>query len=152
MPLEIERKFLIKDDSYKTIAKSSHTISQGYLSRIPERIVRIRTLDSRGFITIKGITIGCVREEFEYEIPYDDALKLLGLCIPPIVKKIRFIVPYKGYNWEIDEFSSPENVTTVAEVELPHADAEIELPPFIGEEVTGNPAYYNSNIGLSPIP
>lgn len=148
MALEIERKFLVDDEGYKTLAKSSHKICQGYLSRVPERTVRIRTLDTAGFITIKGLTEGCVREEYEYEIPYEDAMKLLDLCIPPVVEKIRYKVPYKGSTWEIDEFLAPDDSITLAELELPDPDVRFEVPPFIGREVTGNPAYYNSNIGI----
>lgn len=151
MALEIERKYLVADDGYKALASSSHKICQGYLSRVPERTVRIRTLDTGGFITIKGLTEGCVREEYEYQIPYEDALKLLDLCIPPIVEKIRYKVPYKGFTWEIDEFLAPGDSITLAELELPDADAKFEIPPFIGEEVTGNPAYYNSNIGITKV-
>lgn len=146
MALEIERKFLVADNSFKAESVESHNICQGYLSRDPTRTVRIRIRDSKGFITVKGVTVGCVREEFEYEIPYEDAERLLALCQPPVLKKVRYIVPFGGFRWEIDEFLSREDGLILAEVELPDAEATVELPPFVGEEVTGNPAYYNSNL------
>ncbi|MBD5341392.1 MAG: CYTH domain-containing protein [Bacteroides sp.] len=144
MGLEIERKFLVKNDSFKDIAISHSNIRQGYLSREPERTVRIRIKDDRGFITVKGKNSGAVRLEFEYEIPFADAEKMLGLCSGKILDKTRYNVKFGGYLWEIDVFHGLDEQLTVAEIELPSADASFEMPDFIGEEVTGNPRYYNS--------
>ncbi|MDE6071218.1 MAG: CYTH domain-containing protein [Muribaculaceae bacterium] len=144
MGLEIERKFLVKNDSFKDIAISHSNIRQGYLSREPERTVRIRIKDDRGFITVKGKNSGAVRLEFEYEIPFADAEKMLGLCSGKILDKTRYNVKFGGYLWEIDVFHGLDEQLTVAEIELPSADASFEIPDFIGEEVTGNPRYYNS--------
>ena len=146
MAKEIERKYLVKDLSYREMAESHVRIEQGYLCREPERTVRVRIKGERGFLTIKGITRGFTRDEFEYEIPLADAEKMLAMCQGRIVKKIRWNVPYKGYHWEVDEFEGLETPLTVAEIELPSAETEFSEPPFIGMEVTGDPRYYNSNL------
>lgn len=146
MAFEIEHKYLVIDNSYKSLEKESHYIRQGYLSRIPERIVRIRTIDEKGFITIKGLTRGDIRHEFEYEIPFEDAMEMLKLCIPPIIEKIRHIVPYKGHTWEVDEFKGDLSNVVIAEIELKSSNEKYELPPFVGVNITGDIRYYNSNI------
>lgn len=144
MGVEIERKYLVKDSSYKAIAKCKSHIVQGYLCREPERTVRVRIRDSKGYITIKGLNHGMMRLEFEYEIPKYDAEEILGLCNGKILDKTRYIVEYGGFEWEIDEFNNLNDNLVVAEVELPSVNSTVSLPPFIGEEVTGNPKYYNS--------
>lgn len=144
MGVEIERKYLVKDSSYKAIAKCKSHIVQGYLCREPERTVRVRIRDSKGYITIKGLNHGMMRLEFEYEIPKHDAEEILGLCNGKILDKTRYIVEYGGFEWEIDEFNNLNDNLVVAEVELPSVNSTVSLPPFIGEEVTGNPKYYNS--------
>ena len=145
MAEEIEHKYLVVSDDYKQLAQSIHEIRQGYLSRNPDRVVRVRLFDDKGYITIKSRNHGAVRLEFEYEIPKDDAIELLGLCEKPIIHKIRYAVEYEGFVWEIDRFISPCDYT-VAEIELPDDKTEYSLPSFIGENVTGRPEYYNSNI------
>ncbi len=146
MALEIERKFIVNDDSFRQIAYKSISIRQGYLSRIPERTIRVRTIDDKGFLTIKGKNIGIVRNEFEYEIPLADALEILTMCVPPILEKTRYLIKYDNLTWEVDEFHGARQGLIIAEVELSTKDTEITLPPFIGKEVTGNPEYYNSNL------
>ncbi|MBD5348467.1 MAG: CYTH domain-containing protein [Bacteroides sp.] len=146
MAVEIEKKFLVNSHEYRNMASACHTIVQGYLSKEPERTVRIRIIDDKGFITVKGKTIGCKRLEFEYEIPLDDAKDMLKLCLSPILEKKRYIVNYCGYKWEIDEFEGYLAPLVIAEVELPDESLPLQLPAFIGEEVTGNPKYYNSNL------
>lgn len=146
MSLEIEHKFLVKDNSYKSLASHSVHIFQGYLCKEPERTVRVRIKDDKGFLTIKGKNAGAVRAEFEYEIRLDDAEKLLGMCLPPILEKIRHIVPFEGHIWEVDEFLGNKAGLVTAEIELKSADEEYVLPNFVGENVTGNPKYYNSNL------
>lgn len=146
MSKEIERKFLVRNSSYRDLASKIYRIEQGYLNRDPERTVRIRISNLHGFLTIKGKTEGCTRDEFEYEISYEDAKKLIKLCLPPVIEKSRYIVLFDGRKWEIDEFSKPSSSLTVAEIELKSENEQIVLPPFIGTEVTGDPRYYNSNI------
>jgi adenylate cyclase len=146
MALEIEHKYLVVNDRYKDVAFKCVTINQGYLNRQPERTVRVRTVDDRGFLTVKGKNKGDVRLEFEYEIPYADAVSLLKLCEPGIVEKKRYYVDYKGLTWEIDEFHGQREGLVVAEVEIPESGFEYEKPSFIGKNVTGDPRYYNSNL------
>ncbi|MDE5789841.1 MAG: CYTH domain-containing protein [Muribaculaceae bacterium] len=145
MGKEIEHKYLVISEDYKTYSFESHHIIQGYISRDVERTVRVRIYDEKGFITIKGKTEGDTRLEFEYEIPVQEAKELLNLCIGNRIEKKRWIVNYGGHCWEIDEFAN-RDFPTVAEIELPHSTYNYPLPSFIGEEVTGNPKFYNSNL------
>jgi CYTH domain-containing protein len=150
MGLEIEKKYLVKDTSWKQQAKGVH-YRQGYLSSNPERTVRVRTLENKAFLTIKGISAGAVRSEYEYEIPFTEALELLTqLCEKPIIEKIRYKITYKGLIWEVDEFSGENQGLLVAEVELTNEQQEIELPPWVGEEVTTDTRYYNANLIKHP--
>ena len=146
MAFEIEHKYLVINDSYKNFEKESFHICQGYLSRVPERTVRVRTVNDKGFLTIKGITTHAKRHEYEYEIPFADAQELLKLCIPPIIEKIRHIVPFDNHIWEVDEFKGDLNHVVVAEIELSSVDEKYKLPPFVGSDITGDSRYYNSNI------
>ena len=150
MGKEIERKYLIKDDTWRKQA-SGTTYRQGYLSTVKERTVRVRTIDDKGFLTIKGITIGATRREYEYEIPTADANEMLDeLCEKPIIEKTRFKIPHAGLTWEIDEFSGVNQGLIVAEVELESEDQNIDFPPWVGEEVSGDPRYFNSNLIANP--
>ena len=144
MAPEIERKFLVISDEYKRMAHTSVEIEQGYLCREPERTVRIRIKGSKGFITVKGLTRLAVREEYEYEIPLDDARRMLLLCQGPTLSKRRWLVDFEGHTWEVDEFFGRKAGLTVAEVELHSAEEPVSLPSFVGEEVTGRSEYYNS--------
>lgn len=146
MSLEIERKFLVKDRSFEVLATAQSQISQGYLSREAERTVRVRLRDGKGFITIKSKNRGAVRGEWEYEIPERDARELLTLCEGRVISKTRYLVPWQGMTWEVDVFGGDLSGLILAEIELPSADAEFCAPPFVGEEVTGNQRYYNSNL------
>ena len=145
MGKEIEHKYLVISDEYKHLSDRHFFIRQGYLSRDPERVVRIRVAGDKAYITVKGITTEDSRLEFEYPIQVHDAEEMLDLCVPPVIRKTRYIVPYKGFIWEVDEFESPRRFT-LAEIELPSSDTRYVLPPFVGENVTGNPAYYNSTL------
>lgn len=144
MAYEIEHKYLVVNSSYEQMATSSIKMAQGYLSREPDRTVRIRIADDKAFLTVKGRNSGDTRLEFEYEIPVSDAEKMLGLCAGRIIRKRRFIVPFDGMVWEVDRFEGDLDWLTLAEIELPHSGCAYSLPPFVGEEVTDNPAYYNS--------
>lgn len=143
MSKEIERKYLVKSPEFKTLSDGSVFISQGYLCREPDRTVRVRIMGERGFLTVKSRNRGMTRGEWEYEIPVDDALEMLALCTSTISKR-RWYVRYGGHTWEVDEFESPHKGLTIAEVELEGENEEVQPPAFVGEEVTGNPRYYNS--------
>lgn len=146
MAFEIEHKYLVINDSYRQMATGKLDIRQGYLNRNPDRTVRIRTIGNKGFLTVKGRNKGEIRLEFEYEIPYEEADEILNMAEPGIVEKTRYIVPYQGLVWEVDEFHGSLLGVVVAEVELPETEMVYEKPPFVGEDITGNAAYYNSNL------
>ena len=148
MGIEIERKYLVKDSSYKQMCCSKSDIRQGFLSRVPERTVRVRVYNDKGYITIKGKGEGASHPEFEYEVPLDDALQMLELCEPPVIVKTRYIVTYDNNRWEVDEFHGDLQGLVVAELEIPSEDYRFTLPPFIGKEVTGDPRYFNSSVGV----
>ena len=152
MALEIERKFLVLDDSYKHEAFSKSHIQQGYICSERGRTVRIRIRNERAYITIKGPSLngGLSRYEFEQEIPLDDARKLLTLCDPGIIDKTRWLVKAGNHTFEVDEFAGDNAGLTVAEVELTSEDEAFEKPAFIGQEVTGDRRYYNSQLRRSP--
>jgi len=150
MGKEIERKFLVKGNRWKEIS-TGVLFRQGYLSTVKERTVRVRTIDNKGFLTIKGITVGATRPEYEYEISVSDANEMLdSLCEKPIIEKNRAKIEYKGLIWEVDEFFGENEGLVFAEVELESEEQKIELPDWIGEEVTGNPMYFNSNLIKNP--
>ena len=150
MPKEIERKFLVKSDEWRSLAKGT-VYRQGYLSTIKERVVRVRTIDYKGFLTIKGITVGATRLEYEYEIPVQDANEMLDeLCERPLIEKTRYIIDFAGMKWEIDEFDGENKGLTVAEIELTDEAQQFEISDWIGEEVTGDPKYFNSNLIKKP--
>lgn len=145
MAYEIERKFLVNDDSFMAMATKRIKMVQGYLSRDPNATVRVRIAGSNAWITVKSKNQGAVRHEWEYRIPVEDAREMLSIC-QGLVEKTRYVVPFAQYLWEIDVFMGRHSGLVLAEVELPSAHAQVELPPFIGAEVTGDPRYYNSNL------
>jgi CYTH domain-containing protein len=150
MGKEIERKFLIQSDSWRALAKGTK-YRQGYLNSAKERVVRVRTIDDKGFLTIKGITTGASRVEYEYEIPESEAKAMLDeLCEKPLIEKNRYKIEYRGFIWEVDEFFGENQGLVVAEVELESEDQSYEKPDWIGEEVTGDPKYFNSNLIQNP--
>ena len=152
MAQEIERKFLIKDLSFKSQVEKSSRIIQGYLSSVQERTVRIRIEGRKAYITVKGMgnESGISRYEWEKEIPFTDAKELLKICEPGIIDKTRYLVKSGQYRFEIDEFHGENNGLYLAEIELPSEDAVFERPSFLGDEVTGNPKYYNSMLVKNP--
>jgi len=150
MGIEIERKFLLNGDAWRGLAEGTR-YRQGYLNSAKERIVRVRTIDDKGFLTIKGITSGATRVEYEYEIPEKDATAMLDdLCEKPIIEKNRYKIDYAGFTWEVDEFFGENQGLVVAEVELESEDQAFEKPEWIGAEVTGDPKYFNSNLIINP--
>lgn len=146
MAQEIEHKYLVINDEYRNMAYSALRIRQGYLCRIPDRTVRVRICDESGTLTIKGRNRGDVRCEYEYPIPYKDALELLELCEKGIIDKIRYLIRYNGLVWEVDEYYGIHKGLVIAEVEIPESGYAYELPSFVGENVTGDARYYNSNL------
>lgn len=144
MGLEIEHKYLVTDATYKNHEVETIDIRQGYLSREPERTVRVRTWNKLGYLTVKGLSEGSCRQEYEYVIPYTDALEMLELCESPILHKLRHIVMYHGKKWEVDEFLGELAPLVTAEIELKDESEEYSLPPFLGKNVTGDSRYYNS--------
>lgn len=149
MAKEIERKFLVADDSWRSGSPGCHYI-QGYLSRDPERTVRVRQAGTSGFITIKGTTQGRIRQEFEYPIPLSDVEALMKLCLRPLIEKIRYVVEYHGKRWEVDEFRGENEGLVLAEIELASKDEPVDLPPWIGEEVSHDARYFNANLVEHP--
>lgn len=150
MGKEIERKYLVKSSEWKNLAKGT-SYRQGYLSTVKERTVRVRTIDDKCFLTIKGITVGASRAEYEYEIPAADANAMLSnLCEKPLIEKNRYKIAHAGLTWEVDEFFGDNDGLIVAEVELTSEDQKIELPAWVGAEVTSDPRYFNSNLTKNP--
>ena len=152
MAVEIERKFLVKDDTYNAVSFSHSHIRQGYLSSGQGKTIRIRLRDTRAYITIKGPSAdgGLSRQEFEYEIPLADGEQLLLLCEPDIIDKVRWLVKSGDHTFEVDEFLGENEGLVMAEVELHDASEVPIIPDFIGKEVTGDRRYYNSNLRLHP--
>ena len=149
MGVEIERKFLVREMGFLADV-AGIPYRQGYLSTDPDRTVRIRRAGSHAFVTIKGRSHGAMRAEFEYEIPLDDAEALLAMCIPPVIEKVRYRVEHAGRTWEVDIFAGVNDGLVVAEIELPSEDAVVDLPSWVGDEVTGDPRYFNANLITRP--
>jgi CYTH domain-containing protein len=149
VPVEIERKYLVVGDEWRRHTRGE-VLRQGYLSTVKERTVRIRTAGEHAWLTIKGLTVDATRSEFEYPIPLSDAEEMLELCEQPIIEKTRHVVDAGGLRWEIDEFDGANRGLIVAEVELEESDQAIDLPNWIGAEVTDDPRYYNANLIAHP--
>jgi adenylate cyclase len=150
MPLEIERKFLVKSTGYRQLGKYLQ-IHQGFLSTEKERVVRVRIMGKQAFLTIKGISKGISRAEYEYKIPVADAKYMLeNLCIKPTINKYRYKVNIEGFTWEIDEFLGENEGLVIAEIELKAAGQQFPKPEWIGEEVTEDVRYYNANLVKNP--
>ena len=152
MALEIERKFLVKDDSYKQLAYSSSRIAQGYICSMRGRTVRVRIRDDKGYLTIKGPADikGLGRYEWEKEIPLQEAQELMKLCEPGMIDKTRYLVKAGKHVFEVDEFYAENEGLVIAEVELETEGEAYEKPAFVGEEVTGDVRYYNSFLMRNP--
>ena len=148
MNIEIERKFLLKSDQFKGEAHKKSRLKQGYLSKDPGRTVRIRITENQGLITIKGPSSADGKERLEWEksIPLHDAMALMDLCLPEPLDKTRYWVNYQGFVFEVDEFHGKQHGLVIAEIELQSANQNFPKPEWLGDEVTGNPAYYNSQM------
>jgi len=150
--LEIERKFLVKTEAFKQQAISQTRIVQGFLNTDPERTVRVRIKGERGFLTVKGASneSGTTRFEWETEISVAEAANLIDLCEAGILEKFRFEVPLGKHMFEVDEFLGENKGLLLAEVELTHEDERFERPDWLGQEVTGQVQYYNSQLSIKP--
>ena len=148
MGKEIERKFMVKEGPWRNAKGTRYR--QGYLNSAKERNVRVRTMEDKAYLTIKGIAIGASRMEFEYEIPLQDADELLEICEKPLIEKIRYKVQEGGFVWEVDEFFRENHGLIVAELELESGDQEFPKPDWVREEVTEDPRYFNSNLIKNP--
>ena len=149
MGKEIERKYLVNGDAWRALAEGTK-YRQGYLNSAKERVVRARTMGDKAALTIKGITTGATRLEFEYEIPFADCTELLELCEQPLIEKTRYKIPHGGLVWELDEFHGANDGLIVVECELESEDQAIDKPEWVGEEVTGDPHYFISNLIANP--
>ena len=150
--LEIERKFLVTSEAYREQATSQIRIVQGFLNTDPNRTVRVRIKDDKGFLAVKGPsnTTGTTRFEWEMEINVTEATNLIDLCEDIILEKLRYEVPFKNHVFEVDEFLGENKGLVVAEVELHHEDEVFERPSWLGDEVTGQEKYYNSQLSIKP--
>lgn len=149
---EIERKFLVLNDAFKTASIKRKKIVQGFLSSVPERTVRVRIIGSKAFLTVKGIgnQSGTTRFEWEKEIGVSDAEQLLPLCEPGTIYKQRYYVQAVNHVFEVDEFQGENEGLTIAEIELEHEDEGFEKPAWLGVEVTGKVEYYNASLSRKP--
>ena len=150
--LEIERKFLVKNTHFKREATAVNHIIQGFLNTHPNRTVRVRLVNNQATLTVKGLsnTSGTTRFEWETHINYEDAKKLLALCEPGIIEKKRYLLKVDTHLFEVDEFLKENKGLIIAEVELTSEHETFPKPEWLGEEVTGNATYYNSNLSKNP--
>ena len=151
MGIEIERKFLVTDDGWRAQVKRTERLRQGYLATNNGVTVRVRTIgDDRGYITIKAGGSALARAEFEYEVPVADAKQLLGYCRGAQIEKVRHSLDLTGGDWVVDEFRGRHNGLVLAEIELDSPTAGFDRPAWLGDEVTGDPQYYNSSLAALP--
>ena len=148
MAKEIERKFLTVNDDWRIVDPIYYC--QGYLNRDKQRTVRVRIAGDKAMLTVKGLTEGACRDEFEYDIPVDDAKQMLQLCEQPLIEKNRYLVTYSNMNSEIDEFLGLNQGLIVAESELESEDQTLDVPSWVGEEVTADSRYFNSSLSREP--
>ena len=151
MAIEIERKFLIRNDTWKLATKTSIDIKQGYLSLEKNCTVRVRCTNDQAFLTIKGKTSGISRKEFEYVIPREEADEILNsMCVGYIISKTRHIIELSGHRWEIDEFFGDNSGLVLAEIELQAEEEAFNKPSWLGKEVSKDPKYFNANLIKTP--
>jgi adenylate cyclase len=152
MGLEIERKFLVRNASWRDAVEDCEPILQGYLAEAGRATVRVRVKGDRGFLTIKGRTTGVTRSEYEYAIPIEDARAMLEtLSSLPIIDKVRHRVRCGGHLWEVDVFAGENAGLVLAEIELESENEAFEVPDWAGVEVSDDPRYYNSNLARHPV-
>lgn len=150
MPSEIEHKYLVRKNAWKP-STCGVLYRQGYLSSAMERVVRVRIAGDKAYLTVKGLTTGVTRLEFEYSIPVADAAIMLDeLCERPLIEKTRYREEFEGHRWEIDEFHGDNSGLVIAEIEVGSACERFALPPWAAAEVSDDPRYFNSNLGVNP--
>ncbi len=150
MGTEIERKFLVRSESWRAAAADSRRLRQGYVAIDGHTTVRVRTDGEEAWLTVKGPQVGLARAEFEYRIPREDAEVMLGLCRGRLVEKVRHHVPVGGSVWEVDEFLGANVGLVLAEIELDRADEPFRTPEWLGDEVSEDPRYLNAQLSLKP--
>lgn len=151
MGIEIERKFLVTSDGWRALPRTSHRCHQGYINLKAEGSLRVRRLGEKGFLTLKGPRQGIRREEYEYEIPAEDATDMLRSFCQITLLKTRHEIEFEGFLWEIDEFHEHNQGLVLAEVELPAEDTEFVLPPWVGKDVSEDDRFFNARLALHPI-
>lgn len=150
MGKEIEKKFLIVNDDWRHLGQGE-PYCQGYLNADKGRTVRVRTINNRGILTIKGPSVGAARLEYEYDIPIEEAREMLNeLCHKPLIEKTRYKIPYAGFTWEVDEFTGENEGLVFSEIELEYEGQQFERPSWVGKEVTDDSRYYNANLIKNP--
>lgn len=148
---ETERKFLVNMEKWKLLDKPQKEFyRQGYLHADANKTIRVRQTDTQGFITIKGMAYGFTRQEFEYEIPFEEAEQLLDTLAVSSLSKYRYKILYGKHLWEVDDFLGDNEGLVVAEIELKSETEEFELPPWVEKEVTGDIRYYNASLSVHP--
>jgi CYTH domain-containing protein len=151
MAKEIERKFLVNHKKWQSVEKPAGNLyRQGYLLTDPTKTIRVRQTTEKSFLTIKGLSVGATRPEYEYEIPMNDAKELLDNFSVSELSKIRYEVLHENKIWEVDEFLGDNTGLLIAEIELTSEDENFSIPSWIGQEVTGQDNYYNSNLTIEP--
>lgn len=151
MPIEIERKFLVRTEDWRTLVNARREFKQFYLASHDRSSMRIRIENGIGaWLTVKSAQSGTTRSEFEYPIPIEDAEQMAEMAIGAVIAKVRHIVPFAGLKWEIDEFAGDNEGLVIAEVELASEDQSLELPHWVGEEVTDDKRYYNASLAETP--
>jgi len=151
MGIEIERKFLIRNNDWKKGKPQGLRCCQGYIAEDASILIRVRVAGDKGFLTIKKADTGLSRYEYEYEIPLSDAREMLDrFSLMPVIEKTRYKIPYAGRLWEIDVFEGRNRGLVVAEIELQNEKELISKPPWLGREVTDDPRYLNINLSKYP--
>ncbi len=151
MGIEIERKFLVKKENWNELEKpNGENFRQGYLLTDPKKTIRVRQTSDKGFLTIKGISVGATRAEYEYEIPFVEAQELLDQFAVSELSKIRYKISVDHHIWEVDVFFGENEGLIVAEIELKTEDESFKIPDWIAQEVTAEEKYFNSNLTLNP--
>jgi adenylate cyclase len=151
MGIEIERKFLVQDDSWRAGAGPGRLYRQGYITPGPPAAIRVRLDDTEARLHVKQATTAIVRTEFEYVIPREDAVDILEtLCADRVIEKTRYRIPFAGHTWEVDLFHGNNDGLVVAEIELDDPDQPFDKPPWLGKEVSGDPRFLNTYLALHP--
>ncbi len=151
MGQEIEHKFLVVGDDWRSQVRSSTRIVQGYLAHTDRATIRVRIRSEKAYLTLKGPSSGIARSEYEYPIPVADAQAMLDeMAAGPVVDKVRHLIDVDGFTWELDVFAGENSGLVMAEVEVPSADTEFPLPEWAGQEVSDDPRYYNVNLAQNP--